>query len=205
MIKSSFSLIAIVAAMLAATSCSQQDKVVEYPLIDMANTDALDFAKIELTDTATILHTNAYFRPHNWIRISSESYLLADGEKYMLTGSNGIEADSLFFMPDSGEAQFTLFYEPMPRNTRQFDFIEGEGDDSWKILGIDLTGKKSYDPPTGLPSELLNPIKVKQSPTLFSSREKPRSTSTTWATAKKSVPSQTFRSPTYLALTRHTR
>ena len=164
MIKSSFSLIAIVAAMLAATSCSQQDKVVEYPLIDMANTDALDFAKIELTDTATILHTNAYFRPHNWIRISSESYLLADGEKYMLTGSNGIEADSLFFMPDSGEAQFTLFFEPVPRNTRQFDFIEGESDDSWKILGIDLTGKKSYDPPTGLPSELLNPIKSEAIP-----------------------------------------
>lgn len=75
----------------------------------------LDFPKIELSDTATVLHVDAYFRPHNWIRIDAGSYLLADGQKYMLQGSEGILPDSLFWMPDSGEASFVLKFGPLPR------------------------------------------------------------------------------------------
>lgn len=86
------------------TSCGPNNKAVEYPLIETANTNALDIAKVELTDSATILHTDAYYRPHNWIRISSESYLQAGGKRYMLTGAEGITPDSLFWMPESGEA-----------------------------------------------------------------------------------------------------
>lgn len=82
------------------------------PLIGAANTMTLDFPKIELSDTATVLHVDAYFRPHNWIRIDAGSYLLADGQKYMLQGSEGILPDSLFWMPDSGEASFVLKFGP---------------------------------------------------------------------------------------------
>ena len=74
----------------------------------------LDFPKIELSDTATVLHVDAYFRPHNWIRIDAGTYLLADGQKYMLQGSEGILPDSLFWMPDSGEASFVLKFGPLP-------------------------------------------------------------------------------------------
>ena len=90
-------------------SCGPNNKTVEYPLIETANTNALDIAKVELTDSATILHTDAYYRPHNWIRISSESYLQAGGKRYMLTGAEGITPDSLFWMPESGEASFTRY------------------------------------------------------------------------------------------------
>lgn len=46
-----------------------------------------------------MLHVDAYFRPHNWIRIDAGTYLLADGQKYMLQGSEGILPDSLFGCP----------------------------------------------------------------------------------------------------------
>ena len=141
-----------IAAACLLAACSQADKVVEYPFIESANTMTLDIAKVELTDTATILHTDAYFRPHNWIRIDAQSYLLADGKKYMLTGTQGIEADSLFWMPDSGEASFTLLFEPMPKRTRSFDFIESDCEDCFKLYGIDLTGKRTYDAPADLPA-----------------------------------------------------
>lgn len=147
-----FSLFAFVASLL--TSCSQPDKVVEYPMIESANTMTLDFSKVELTDTATILYTDAFYRPHYWIKISSESYLAADGKKYKLTGTRGIEADSLFWMPDSGEASFTLTFEPLPKRTKSFDFIESDCEDCFKIFGIDLTGKKTYDIPKQIPSDL---------------------------------------------------
>ena len=77
---------AVAVGMLLA-SCTPANRVVENPLIGAANTMTLDFPKIELSDTATVLHVDAYFRPHNWIRIDAGTYLLADGQKYMLQGT----------------------------------------------------------------------------------------------------------------------
>lgn len=136
------------------TSCGPNNKAVKYPLIETANTNALDIAKVELTDSATILHTDAYYRPHNWIRISSESYLQAGGKRYMLTGAEGITPDSLFWMPESGEASFTLCFEPLPSGTTSFDFIESDCEDCFKLFGIDLTGKKTFDIPDDVPESL---------------------------------------------------
>lgn len=145
---------AVAVGMLLA-SCTPANRVVENPLIGAANTMTLDFPKIELSDTATVLHVDAYFRPHNWIRIDAGTYLLADGQKYMLQGSEGILPDSLFWMPDSGEASFVLKFGPLPRGTKSFDFIESDCDDCFKLYGVDLTGKKEYPRyPEGLPRAL---------------------------------------------------
>lgn len=145
---------AVAVGMLLA-SCTPANRVVENPLIGAANTMTLDFPKIELSDTATVLHVDAYFRPHNWIRIDAGSYLLADGQKYMLQGSEGIQPDSLFWMSDSGQASFVLRFGPLPRGTKSFDFIESDCDDCFKLYGVDLTGKKEYPRyPEGLPREL---------------------------------------------------
>lgn len=137
------------------SSCTPANRVVENPLIGAANSMTLDIPRIELSDTATVLHVDAYFRPHNWIRIDAGTYLLADGQKYMLQGSEGIRPDSLFWMPDSGEASFVLKFGPLPRGTGSFDFIESDCDDCFKLYGVDLTGKKEYPRyPEGLPREL---------------------------------------------------
>ena len=136
-------------AMWLAASCTQRDKCVENPLIESANTMTLDISKVELNDTATVLHTDAYFHPGYWIRISSESYLLADGKRYALTGTEGIDADSLFWMPKSGEASFQLTFEPLPRGTHSFDFIEGDCEDCFKLFGSSVLRKP---PPMLCPS-----------------------------------------------------
>ena len=135
---------ALSALMLAA--CSTGPKVVEM---------TLDVSKVELTDTATVLHVDAYFRPHYWIRIDAKTYLRAGGEKYALTSAQGITPDSLFWMPESGEASFVLSFQPLPKRTKSFDFIESDCADCFKLFGIDLTGKKSYDTPEGIPAEAL--------------------------------------------------
>lgn len=147
----------IAAVTLFAASCAQPDKTIEHPFIEAANTMSLDIAKVELSDTATVLHTDAYYRPHYWIKISSESYLLADGKKYALKGTEGIQADSLFWMPESGEASFRLRFEPLPKNTKSFDFIESDCDECFKLYGISLTSSQTaeYGKPEEVPAELL--------------------------------------------------
>ncbi len=145
------------ALLLFLASCGKQDKTVEYPLIELANSQTLDIAKVELTDSATRLHVNAYFTPHYWIRIDSKSYLQAGGKKYALTDAEGIQPDSLFWMPESGQASFQLSFEPMPKNTKSFDFIESDCEDCFKLYGIDLTGRKTFDIPEEIPAEALRP------------------------------------------------
>ena len=140
------------AALLA--SCSGGNKTADYPLVEATNTQTIDIARVELTDTATIIRTDAYYQPNYWICISSESYLRAEGKRYRLTGAEGITPDSLFWMPDSGKAHFTLRFEPLPAGTRSFDFIESDCDDCFKLYGIDLTGKQAFDTPDEVPAEL---------------------------------------------------
>lgn len=148
------------AAVLLAVSCAPRYKCVENPFIESSNTMTIDISKVELTDTATILHTDAYFRPHYWIKISSESYLQTGGRKYALTGTRGIDADSLFWMPDSGEASFVLMFEPLPRGTRLFDFIESDCDECFKLFGIDLTGKRFNGVPEDIPAEAVRALET---------------------------------------------
>ena len=139
-------LLFLIAAALGALlpSCTPANRVVENPLIATANTRTLDIVKVELSDTATVLHVNAYYRPKNWIVISSDSYLQIPARRFMLTGAEGITPDSLFWMPKSGRASFVLRFPPLPRGTKSFDFIESDCDDCFKIYGVDLTGKTEY-------------------------------------------------------------
>lgn len=146
----------MLAAGVFAVACTSGTRVVRDPLIETANTATLDFPRIELSDSATVLHVDAYFNPGMWIRISSETYLQADGRKYPVLGGEGIDLDSLFWMPQSGEASFRLRFGPLPRGTKSFDFIESDCDDCFKYYGIDLTGRKSFE---SVPAELLTPSK----------------------------------------------
>ena len=142
-------------AIWAFAACQSGPRTVENPLIETSNTRTLDIVKVELTDTATILQVDAYFTPRYWIRIDSKTYLQADGQKYALTSAQGITPDSLFWMPDSGEASFQLTFQPLPLGTKTFDFIESDCEDCFKLYGIDLTGKAAYDTPEGIPAEAL--------------------------------------------------
>ena len=146
-------LILLVTAVTALAACHKGPRIVENPLIEAANSVTLDITKVELTDTATWLQVNAY-RAKDWVKITSDAYLQADGRSYALTGAQDITPDSDFWMPASGETTFRLRFAPLPRRTRSFDFIqEDKGQDCFKLFGIDLTGKATFDTPESVPQE----------------------------------------------------
>ena len=134
--------------LLAITACTSQPKTksVELPPATFANTRSLEFAKVTLTDSVTVIDVEAFYTPGYWIKIVSDSYLQADGKKYMIRSGEGIDLDSLFWMPKSGEASFTLLFDPLPINTKKFDFIESDCEDCYKIWGIDLINKQASLP-----------------------------------------------------------
>lgn len=136
-----YSLIGLLLALTACTS-EQETKSVELPPAAYANTHVVEIAKVTLTDSMTILDIEATFRPKWWIKISSESALQADGKQYMIRSAEGIDLDSLFWMPESGKASFQLQFEPLPLNTKTFNYNEGGSEGSFKIWGIDLVNKR---------------------------------------------------------------
>lgn len=139
-------LLTLLLVAVAISAQAQQEKVVERPHAVYTNTRTIEIAKVTLSDTETVLDTKAFFRPRSWIKIASDSYLLADGKKYMIRDGEGIDLDSLFWMPQSGEAEFKLIFEPLPIETTKFDFIESDCDDCFKIYGIHLADQRVPSP-----------------------------------------------------------
>ncbi len=132
----------LVAAVCLAACNAPRERVIERPLAGVRNTTALEIDKIVLTDTATVIYVDAFYNPGQWIRIDTTAYLSGGGEKYVITGAEGIELRAEHWMPESGESSFVLFFEPINPKLKAVDFIEGEPDGYFKIWDIQLRGSK---------------------------------------------------------------
>ncbi len=66
-------IISLLTLFLCCTSLHAQDRVVEQPAFEVRNTNTLEFQKIILNDTATIMYVDAYYRPQYWIKIVDET------------------------------------------------------------------------------------------------------------------------------------
>ncbi|MDR2683153.1 MAG: redoxin family protein [Dysgonamonadaceae bacterium] len=128
--------------LLTVLGCTNNRGVVERPAFIARNTDALEIDKVELSDTATILYIKAFYAPHNWIRIDPNSFLLdEEGKQYPIRSTEGMELGKEFYMPDSGESEFTMTFSPVPSHVAAVDFSEGDFEGAFKIWGIQLTNK----------------------------------------------------------------
>lgn len=139
--KRMYMMIAFVSAFVAS-GMQAQTKTVERPPVMYGNTRLVEFSKVTLSDTATVLDVEATYQPGYWIKIVSDTYLKAGDKKYMVLHGEGITLDSLFWMPQSGQASFKLVFEPLPLNTPMFDFMEGDCESCFKVYGVDLVNPR---------------------------------------------------------------
>lgn len=144
------SLFSIVLTVLAACT-SPGPRSVDNPWVEYSSTSTIAISKVDLTDSNTVLHVNARYTPNYWIKIAPESYLAADGKKYPLISADGIEPGKEFWMPESGEADFKLVFEPLPFSTEKFDFSEGDSEGAFRLGGINISGNPASKYPEGLP------------------------------------------------------
>lgn len=148
-------LLSLIVACMLYMPCISANRVVDNPLIGATNTLTLDIPKVELRDTATVLHVDIHTTPNGGISIDANTYLQADGRKYKLRSCDGIRPGVALWTPDSGEASFVLVFAPLPPGTASFDFIESDCDDCYKLYDIDLTGRTEYPCyPADLPEAL---------------------------------------------------
>ena len=99
--------------------------VVDYPYVENASTEHLMINRLEITDSLTVLHCDAYHLPNYWVMIPSQACLRGEsGKIYKLIRSQGFELDKEVYMPESGTVTFSLYFEPLDKTEPSFDFME---------------------------------------------------------------------------------
>ena len=132
-------------ALIALTGWAQKQVVWEKPTAFMgAFNSKFEITKVELKQTETVLHIVANYRPNVWIRFDKGSFVQTpDGKKYAITGGektneqeSDLQLDSLFWMPESGQANLALHFKPVPLDTKELDFSEGDIDGAFRFWNI---------------------------------------------------------------------
>jgi len=146
-------IITILLALVAVAGQAQIKTIVwEEPVKAYTCNPLFEITKVELTKQQTRLYARYRSLPEAWFSIAKESYLQSGGKVCPI-----ISADSI----NLGERQnligttkeFVLNFKPLPMNTREFDFLEGLGDNDFKVFGIH---DKNYNMPVSpVPAEYL--------------------------------------------------
>ena len=97
--------------------------------------------EVVMTDTATTVRFVMEYPKGAGFKFVSSSYLMdKSGKRYALRSAEGLKLDEWVRSPESGLTDFTMHFEPMPKEVQIFDFIEGDVNGAFKLLGIHDVG-----------------------------------------------------------------
>ena len=137
--------ITLMLGLVAVMGQAQQQVVWENPSAFMGRYNSeFKITNVELKQTETVLHLTANYRPGSWIRFAKESFVQTpDGKKYTITSGaktnekeSDLQPDSLFWMPESGMAHLALHFKPVPLDTKEMDFSEGDIEGAFQFWNI---------------------------------------------------------------------
>ena len=136
--------------MLALTALTGQAKekeiVWEQPTTEYGNSYgdgffnlALDVTRVELKDDETVVYITAQQRsdyPDFWFQFAGDTYLKVGEQRYIITSADGIELNKHLLTNKDGKRDMAFHFPALPKGTKTFDFIEGDGDRAFQIKGI---------------------------------------------------------------------
>ena len=127
-------------ALVAMTGQAKTFKTIKNPVamacVNVANGE-LKAREVIFRDTATTVHfTMEYPKGQSFLFVSSSYLMDEDGNRYPLHSAEGLKLNTWVQSPESGVTDFTMHFDPLPKNTQIFDFIEGDGTRAFKLLGI---------------------------------------------------------------------
>ena len=139
---------ALLALIALAGQAKEKLQVWEQPAIEYGTSNgdgyfnlALDVTKVELKATETVVYITARQCPGSerndyWFQFAGDTYLKVGNERYPLTSADGIELNKHTQTGKDGKLDMAFHFPPLPKGTRGFDFIEGDGKDAFQIKGI---------------------------------------------------------------------
>ena len=103
----------------------------------------LEITRVELARDETRVTMHVALRTDEWVKFASATHLVADGKTYALRSLDGMELDKETCLTEHGHADIIFHFEPLPMNTKSFDFIEGYADGAFKLLGIEAAESRA--------------------------------------------------------------
>ncbi len=100
---------------------------------------ALDVTKVELKADETVVYITAQQRPDDpdcWFRFADDTYLKVGEKRFTVVSADGIELNKQVLANKDGRREMAFHFPPLPKGTRAFDFIEGDGPGAFQIKGI---------------------------------------------------------------------
>lgn len=99
--------------------------------------DSLDSAfrikEVRFYKDRTELSVHVDFRPGYWILVEKATYLQSGDKRYQLKAATVLTVGKKFYMPESGQIDFEMIFEPLPADCRTFDFMDPNG---WMVRNI---------------------------------------------------------------------
>lgn len=110
-----------------------QTKTIMNPAYEFKNSGIYNVAKIEQSDSATLLTLDLTFVPHWWVSFNETDFIrdCDTGIEYNARKIREGEFNQKIWMPDSGDSTIVLIYPPLPASTKKIDFND-------KIFGLSL-------------------------------------------------------------------
>ena len=101
----------------------------------------LDVTKVELKAAETVVYITARQRPGSerdnyWFQFAGDTYLKVGNQRYTLVSADGIELNKHTQTGKDGKLDMAFHFPPLPKGTKSFDFIEGDGQGAFQIKGI---------------------------------------------------------------------
>ena len=131
---------------LVAMTGQAKDVVWEQPTIEYGNSNgdgffnlALDVTKVELKDNETVVYITALQRsdyPEFSFQFVGDTYLKVGEQRYTLTSADGIELNKFVQTNKDYKRDMAFHFPSLPKDTKAFDFIEGDGERAFQIKGI---------------------------------------------------------------------
>lgn len=133
----------LVVLLFTITTFSQ--KTIDKPDYGMSSLPG-NLTKIELTDSATIIHFYIKYQPGQWISVPKESYIqdVNGGEKQFVTKTEGISIGERYTMPESGEVSYQLYFPKLSATVNKVDFGEANEGGSWSVYDIVINDQKEH-------------------------------------------------------------
>ena len=115
-------------------------KIIKNPAIDVHTGYIIEIQQVDMTDTATVLHMNAFFNPGNWMNVGNIISLQVeeDSSKFFINDMEGLEFSQQFTFPESGEHSFKMLFPAIPEKTKKINLVFGADDSFFNILGVEL-------------------------------------------------------------------
>lgn len=138
----------IITALLALVAMAGQAKetvVWEQPstevntMIEGYFSTLLEITRVEFAMEETRVFMHVANQPDNWVKFAASTHLVANGKTYALKHLEGMELDKEVHLTNHGYADIVFHFEPLPMKTQSFDFIGGDSDGTFKLLGVEDT------------------------------------------------------------------